>query len=606
MALTQAEQAELDNLREELGYGPLGEPMAGVPTPTYVPEETKKTAKQIAAEAAPMLGATVAPMFGPASVPVRMGLSALGAGAGTAGKQAIETYGLGLPWTAAKMAVEYPKEMGLGALGEGAGQLIGRGLSKLGGLFTKPAATADELATKQQVQSMLQGQGATMGIQEAAPESTLAKITERISRIGPTKAAAAQDVKFRQALSKEVSDIASSLTDEVLSRSEMGTGLMTVQSEGKTALYDSYGKGLKDIMDRGGKAIVDLTPMQASAASERAKASSMLKAGEDPAKILGTKGNAEIDSIMAFKPEMTFEEANEARKLLLKKQRTYDTGTPEYDLIKKAIGDIQTQMDIGATKLSPDLYKDYQTLSASYKQAIKELDPKILANAAIKYPEKVADSLLQAGNVTAWRDTQKLLKQAKSLGVETEGLAENVQRAYLEKTFSDSGLTNVATKLKEDKKFAEQFDAVLPEAVKSRARVVAKAGQILAERGKGVDLQTAAALSSAVGAGAGAAYTGDIKGGTVGAGAGLATLIIAPKIAARIAYSPIATQRLLQASNEASKGNTAAALVKLSEMYGELKMTPAQIQEASKPMSPIPLTSQEQEELQRLRQELGQ
>lgn len=606
MALSQAEQAELEKLREELGYGPLGEPMAGVSTPTYSPEETKKTAKQIAAEAAPMLGATVAPMFGPASVPIRMGLSALGAGAGTAGKQAIETYGLGLPWTVGKMAMEYPKEMALGALGEGAGQLIGRGLSKLGGLFSKPAAATDELASKQQVQQMLQGQGTTLGIQEAAPESTLAKITERISRIGPTKSAVAQDVKFKQALSQEVSDLASSLTDDVLTRSELGAGLMTVQSEGKTALYDSYGKSLKDIMDRGGTAVVDLSPMQATARAERAKALSLLKEGESATEVLGSKGNAEIDSILAFKPEMTFEEANEARKLLLKKQRTYEKGTPEYDLIKKAIGDIQTQMDIGATKLSPDLYKEYQTLSASYKQAIKELDPKILANAAAKYPEKVADDLLQNGKVSAWRDTEKLLKQAKSLGVNTDGLAENVQRAYLEKTFADSGLTNVGTKLKEDKKFAEQFDAVLPEAVKNRAKVVARAGQILAERGKGVDLQTAAALSSAVGAGAGAAYTGDIKGGTVGAGAGLATLIIAPKMAAAIAYSPWATKKLLQASGEASKGNMSAALVKLSEMYGELRLSPAELQEASKPVAPTPLSSQEQEELQRLRQELGQ
>jgi len=606
MALSQAEQAELERLRSELGYGPLGEPISGVTVPTYSPEETKKTAKELAAEASPMLGAIVAPLFGPANVPIRMGLSALGAGVGTAGKQAIETYGLGLPWTVGKMAMEYPKEMALGAVGEGAGQLIGRGISKISNLFSKPVAATDELASKQQVQGMLQGQGTTLGIQEAAPDSTLSKIVERISRIGPTKAAVAQDVKFKQALSQEVSDIASTLTDDVLSRSELGAGLMTVQSEGKTALYVIYGKDLKGIMGRGCTAVVDLSPMQALARAERAKALSLLKEGESATEVLGQKGNAEVNSILAFKSAMNFEEATEARKLLLKKQRTYDKGTPEYDLIKKAIGDIQTQMDIGATKLSTDLYKEYQTLSASYKQAIKELDPKILANAATKYPETVADDLLQNGKVSAWRETEKLLKQAKSLGVETEGLAENVQRAYLEKTFADSGLTNVGKKLQEDKKFAEQFDAVLPEAVKNRAKVVARAGQILAERGKGVDLQTAAALSSAVGAGAGAAYTGDIKGGTVGAGAGLATLIIAPKIAAKIAYSPTATQNLLQASGESSKGNMSAALVKMAEMYRELKLSPAEMQEVSRPVAPTSLTSQEQEELQRLRQELSQ
>lgn len=607
MALSQAEQAELDSLRQELGYGPLGEPIAGATVPTYSPEQTKKTAKELAAEAAPMVGATVAPLFGAASIPARIGLSALGAGAGTAGKQAIETYGLGLPWTVGKMAVEYPKEMALGAFGEGAGQLIGRGLSKLGGLFTTPATQAEELASKQQIQGMLQKQGTTLGIQEAAPESSLAKITERIARIGPTKAAVAQDVKFRQALTTEVNDIASSLTDDILSRSDIGAGLLRVQSEGRSALYDSYGQGLKDIMDRGGSAVVDLTPMQATAQAERAKAASMLKQGENPSQILGSKGDAEIDSILAFKPQMTFEEANDARKLLLKKQRTYDKGTPEYDIIKKAIGDIQTQMDLGATKLSPDLFKEYQTLSAGYKQAIKELDPKILANAANKYPEKIADDLLQNGKVTAWRDTQRLLKQAQSLGVNTDGLTENVQRAYLEKTFSDSGLTNVANKLKEDKKFAEQFDAVLPEAVKSRAKVVAKAGQLLAERGKGVDLQTAAALSSAVGAGAGALYSGDsMRGGAIGAGAGLATLVIAPKIAAKIAYSPLATQKLLQASNEVTKGNTSAAALKLAEMYRELKLSPQELQQASQPSAPAALSAQEQEELQRLRQELGQ
>jgi len=94
MALSQAEQAELERLRSELGYGPLGEPISGVTVPTYSPEETKKTAKELAAEASPMLGAIVAPLFGPANVPIRMGLSALGAGVGTARKQAIDNLAL--------------------------------------------------------------------------------------------------------------------------------------------------------------------------------------------------------------------------------------------------------------------------------------------------------------------------------------------------------------------------------------------------------------------------------------------------------------------------------------------------------------------------------
>jgi len=54
-------------------------------------------------------------------------------------------------------------------------------------------------------------------------------------------------------------------------------------------------------------------------------------------------------------------------------------------------------------------------------------------------------------------------------------------------------------------------------------------------------------------------YSGDSMGAGYGAVAGLASLVVAPKIAAKIAYSSAATNKLLQASTAAGKGNMAAA-----------------------------------------------
>ena len=621
MALTAAEQAELNQLRSEIGYGPLGEPLAGVTTPTYSPEETKKTAMQVGAESLPMLGSIAATAVAPqVGVPARMALSGLGAGVGDVGKQAIETFGLGIQKTVPERLKELAIETGLGAAAEGMGQAVGRGLAKAGTairetglgqrLFGPSAAQLEDQAAKQEVQRMLQRYQSTLGIQEAAPDSTLFKITERIARIGPTKAALAKDVEMRNAISSEVSALADDITTNVLSREQTGAGLINVQYEGRNALYDDYGKGLEKLFSEniGTKIIptVDFMPIQNKAQARLKEATSLLKEGASPSEVIGTKGVSELNSILSFKPEMTFQEANEARKLLLKKQRTLETGTPEYDIVKTAIGDIQKQMDEGAKRLSPDLFKQYQALSGNYKQAIKELDPKILANAASKFPDRVADNILTSKSTAAWRETQQLLNRAKALGVDTTGLAENIQRAYLEKTFADGGITNVANRLK-DKAVREQFEAVLPQSAQNRAKVVAKAGQILSERGSSIDLATAAALSSAGGAAIGSLATGDVSGGGLGVVGGITSLILAPKIAAKIAYSPALTNKLLSASTDAGKGNTAAASAKLLEMWRQLS-EPAQAPQAQPTGQTTSggLSAAEQEELQRLRQELGQ
>lgn len=617
MALTAQEQAELNSLRSEMGFGPLGEPLAGVTSPTYSPESTKKTAMQYGAETLPMVGSIAATALAPeVGIPARIAISGGGAGLGDIAKQAIETYGLGLQKTVPQRLQEVGTETGLGMLGEGAGQVIGRGLSKLGGavadlpivrgLFGKSQAQIDDLAAKQEVQQLLKRYNSTLGIQEANPNSTLYKITERISRVGPTKAASAKDLEMKNALSQEVSNLADTLTTDVMSREATGSGLLNAQYEGRNALYTDYGNGLDKLFTEniGAKIIptVDLAPIQAKAQESLKKASSLLQEGANPAEVIGTKGVGELNSLLAFKPEMTFQEANEARKLLLKKQRTFETGTPEYDIIKTAIGDIQTQMDEGAKRLSPDLFEKYQKLSAGYKQSIQELDPKILANGASKFPDRIADNILTSKSTAAWKETQSMLNRAKALGVDTTGLAENIQRSYLEKTFADGGITNVANRLK-DQATREQFEAVLPQSVRNRAQVVAKAGQILGERGKAIDLATAATLSSVAGGALGSIATGDVQGGGLGAGAGITALILAPKIAAKIAYSPALTNKLLSASSDAGRGNTAAAAVKLTEMYRELRVPsqPTEQQNQATTLSP-----QESTELQRLRQELGQ
>lgn len=262
MALTAQEQAELDSLRSEMGYGPLGEPMAGVATPTYTPEATKKTAMQVGAETLPMAGSIAATAMAPeVGIPARMAISGLGAAAGTLGKQAIETFGLQRPWEPGQAIPEIAGQAAMGAAGEGFGQMLGRGLSKAGtaiselpivqGLFGKSAGQAEDLAARQEVQRMLQKYNATLGIQEAAPQSTLFKVTERISRIGPTKAATAKDLEVRNAISSEVSNLADELTTNVLSREDIGAGLVTAQKEGRTKLYADYGDRLGKLMEIG-------------------------------------------------------------------------------------------------------------------------------------------------------------------------------------------------------------------------------------------------------------------------------------------------------------------------------------------------------------------
>jgi hypothetical protein len=618
MALTQAEQQELNALRQEMGYGPLGEPLAGTTTPEYSPDQTRKTALEIGAESLPMLGslaATLIPGVGPMTLPARMGLSGAGAALGTAGKQAIETFGLNKPVDATRMALEYPKEFLLGAGAEGLGQVVGRGISKgatalrespLGTrLFGPSISQADELAARQEVQRLLQRQGTTLGIQEAAPESTLFKVTERVSRIGPTKAASAKDIEMKNALSNEVSSLADELATNVLSREELGANLVSAQKQGRTKLYEDYGNNLSTLMDKEGAAPVSMVSVNNIGASAIKQAQEKLTEGSSAASLMGASGYKEAQDLLALKPDLTFKQANEVRSKLLEKQRELEKGTVGYNIVNRAVSEINTAMDAAAEAVSPTLKESYKALNSGYKQAINELDPKLLATAANKYPEKIADSIISSGNVSSWKETQMMLNRAKSLGVDTTGLAENIQRAYLEKTFADGGLTNISNKLK-DKATAEQFKAILPEAVQNRAKVIAKAGEMLSQRGKSIDLATAATLSSVLGASAGNVYSGDSMGAGYGAVAGLASLVIAPKIAAKIAYSSVATNKLLQASTAASKGNATAAALKLGEMYREIKVSPQEIQQLQAgPQQAVPLSAQEQQELEALRKELG-
>lgn len=618
MALTQAEQQELNDLRQEMGYGPLGEPLAGTTTPEYSPEQTRKTALEIGAESLPMLGsmaATMIPGVGPLTLPMRMALSAGGAGLGTAGKQAIETFGLNKPVDAARMALEYPKEMLLGAGAEGLGQVIGRGVSKgatalrespLGvRLFGPVVSEAEELAARQEVQRMLQRQGTTLGLQEAAPSSTLFKVTERVSRIGPTKAASAKDIEMKNALSNEVSALADELTTNVLSREELGANLVAAQKQGRSALYKDYGDNLSTLMDKEGATPVSMASVNNVGLSAIKQAQEKLKEGASASSLMGASGYKEAQDLLALKPNLTFQQANEVRSKLLEKQRELEKGTVGYNIVNKAVSEISNAMDMAAEAASPTLKESYKALNSGYKQAISELDPKLLATAATKYPEKIADSLVTAGNVSAWKETQMMLNRAKALGVDTTGLSENIQRAYLEKTFADGGLTNIANKLK-DKATAEQFKTILPEAVQNRAKVIAKAGDMLSQRGKSIDLATAATLSGVLGAGVGQAYGGESGGAGYGAITGLASLVIAPKIAAKIAYSSAATNKMLQASSDAGKGNFAAAALKLGEMYREIKVSPQELQQLqSGPQQPSQLSTTEQQELEALRKEMG-
>lgn len=618
MALTQAEQQELNDLRQEMGYGPLGEPLAGTTTPEYSPEQTRKTALEIGAESLPMLGsmaATMVPGVGQLTLPMRMALSAGGAGLGTAGKQAIETFGLNKPVDAARMALEYPKEMLLGAGAEGLGQLIGRGVSKgatalrespLGTrLFGPVVSEAEELAARQEVQRMLQRQGTTLGLQEAAPSSTLFKVTERVSRIGPTKAASAKDIEMKNALSNEVSALADELTTSVLSREELGANLVSAQKQGRTALYKDYGDNLSTLMDKEGATPVSMSSVNNVGLSAIKQAEEKLKEGASASSLMGASGYKEAQDLLALKPNLTFQQANEVRSKLLEKQRELEKGTVGYNIVNKAVSEISNAMDMAAEAASPTLKESYKALNSGYKQAINELDPKLLATAATKYPEKIADSLITSGNVSAWKETQMMLNRAKALGVDTTGLSENIQRAYLEKTFADGGLTNIANKLK-DKATAEQFKTILPEAVQNRAKVIAKAGDMLSQRGKSIDLATAATLSGVLGAGVGQVYGGESGGAGYGAITGLASLVIAPKIAAKIAYSSSATNKMLQASANAGKGNFAAAALKLGEMYREIKVSPQELQQLQAgPQQPSQLSPTEQQELEALRKEMG-
>lgn len=616
MPLTKQEQEELNSLRAELGYGPLGEPIAGVSVPTYTPEETRKTAMQVGAEVLPMagsIGATLLPGVGQLSIPARMLVSGGGAAVGDVGKQAIETFGLGVLKTPIQRAQELATEFGLGAAAEGIGQTVGRGLQKgasalressLGQrLFGPVISQADEMAARQEVQRLLQRQGTTLGIQEAEPTSTLFKVTERVSRIGPTKAATAKDVEFKNALSKEVEDLADQITTDVFSRAETGNKILAAQQEGKNLLYTDYGNKLEKIMDKAGAIPVNTTGVQNIGKAALAKAQEALQEGTAASSLMGTQGATEAQSLINLRPEISFKTANEVRSKLLEKQREFEKGTVAYNLVREAVTQINNAMDAAAEASSPALKEQYRTLSSSYKQAINELEPRILANGAKKDPEKIADSLVNAKSVTAWKDFQTGLNRAKSLGVDTTGIAENVQRAYLEKTFADKGITNIQERLK-DKAFLEQFNAVLPESVRNRAKTVAKAGAILSERGKSIDLATAAQVAGASSGAIGAYLSGgDATSGFVGAAGGILGLILAPQIAVKIAYSPALTNKILAASSDITKGNTAAATAKLLEMYRQVKTQPAIQQQTMQ--GTTPLSEKEQQELQQLREELG-
>jgi hypothetical protein len=269
----------------------------------------------------------------------------------------------------------------------------------------------------------------------------------------------------------------------------------------------------------------------------------------------------------------------------------------------------------GATNLT-DQYKLY---SKFYREGLEDLFSDTTSRLLNKDPEKVGEAIFQAGNVTAFKDVAKALKKAQELNpnLNVSDTINSVRRGYLETLLKKEDLSKLYKEIDKDPKIRRTFQELLTKDQRSRVRTLLLAAQRSADipsspGGLFFAAQQATATAQFIGAAGGAALflapdalpsIAQKNPGWTTAIAG--TIVFGPRFLAKAATSPEATNAALRIVRMKDKNIAMSGplLLKTLQAFDKAGIQPEDLTGETDIRSG--LSSEEEDELQRLESELG-
>jgi len=584
MALTADEQKEYEQLQNTYGN------FASVLSDTQEPPTFAQNVGTALKESLPDIGGLLGGIAGVAATKTPMGATAgrtagtmavrsmLGAGAGTltgtVAKQKVDEI-MGKPMlldaqlaeqlsnTATNMAIDSAGNV-VFSLGGKAYKVAQEVIPKLG-IFDIALPKVDQL--KLQVQKLLQREGGSLTKYQVEPTATRA-VAESIGRAGISGRGVFDDLEIAnlQALKTKRDEVLDDISSRTLTDLEAGALYKDVIGNAQDNLSLAAREAYAQINERGKNVLVNSSALSKKAQQELAAAANISKTG-DPSTSLGNEVTSQLNAISDLKDEITFADAHEFRSNLSKQLREakseFGANSPKVATLTQAVVAIEKAMDDAATKLSPALKKAYDENSAFYRDSITELFPTTLSKLNKATAERVGETIFKSGNVSEIKDFYKSLERAKQLNpdLDVKLLKNSIQKGYLSSILGEEGteisvtsLINLQKKLQTDNKFKRTFDAaVLPE-VRQNVEVLANAAklsQLKPQNTFSLAINSAQAnqISGAVQAilaagGAGYAYS---ELGTVGAVVAGGSLLMAPRVLAKMATNREAINELIKA-----------------------------------------------------------
>lgn len=358
---------------------------------------------------------------------------------------------------------------GIGLAGEGAGGLLTKGFQAL----LRPKAK-EGAAT---VQDLMQARGGTLSASQAVEPGVISTL-EDIGRSGFAGKPIFQrlDQTNQAALQSAKKDIIESVSKNLPSDKKIGDIFQEAILAGKTehaaqskVMYENFDKKASlvkkvktetpeesVILDASGRAIPQITVKTSKRPVYLVDATAVSQFADKTISLLGRIGNVGkterggqlISQLSQIKKEMSFADAHELRSSLLSTIRDLRASGEESRALKfasEAVSNLDKAMETSASKLAPDLYKEYRAISVFYKKGKEAFSNDIVSALLKEKPSKLGEHLFRSNAVEDIIQVKASLRQAEKLDPSVKAVEtfQKIKAGYLEAKFTAKGATNI-------------------------------------------------------------------------------------------------------------------------------------------------------------------
>jgi hypothetical protein len=462
--------------------------------------------------------------------------------------------------------------------------------------LVKAGNTIADFDAKQLAQEMLQRYGATLDrfqVAEGGAARTARGVAQSSFTARPILEKSEQAV--RQAVEKEKNALLDTVTTEAYDAQRVGSSVSDIVASGDAKLKEIT-RPFYTSLSKDTGVNVDFTPVKKYADSVIADSA------RTKGVTLSTKENELINDIKVQNNELDFGAAHDLLSSIKTRLRDARNGTEpdsrEIARLAQLEQQITKAMDTSASKLNPELLKQYNATSTLYRESLNDLYSGTVQRLLKKDSEKVGDDIYSKGNVTAFQEVQQAVARAKKLDPElnVQDTINGVRRGYLESVLKDfDSIGSLKKTLDTDKKFSRTFNTVLTGEQQNRVKALTNAafyGSKQAENALPLFMvgQQAQALTLAAG---GAAYVFNpdvqnaVKDHPLSSMALVTGVTLGPRALAKAITNPNAVNALLQLNKPIGSLKPAQVL----KIFNELSKAGITEQDLNKPSAAQPAGS---------------